>query len=232
MALMPNPVTVAALTTDEPGPAKRRRDAQRRRIFAAAVELYEENGGENGGLEKTTVEAIAERSDISVRTFFRYFPTKVDAIYFDLEKSMHDHLELTKLLLADLAPADAILAASTIQATDVLNDPDDVARLLRSMKSRHFAERTAVFRSRWIRELTSLILPHMPDHADRFILARATATSSLEIRDSALGAWAASRGQANLIELFDQVIAIHKGVWANEVPSSIDPRHDRRHHDV
>ena len=80
---------------DEPGPAQRRKDAQRRRIFAAAVSLYEENGGEEGGgLEATTVEAIAERSDISVRTFFRYFETKADAIYLDLGGAMDDHIAL------------------------------------------------------------------------------------------------------------------------------------------
>ncbi len=89
------PDTAQPRATDEPGPAKRRRNAQRRRIFAAAVQLYEENGGEaGGGLDKTTVEAIAERSDISVRTFFRYFQSKSDAIYVDLPAAMEDHRHL------------------------------------------------------------------------------------------------------------------------------------------
>ena len=217
-------------STDEPGPAKRRRNAQRRRIFAAAVELYEENGGEDGGLAKTTVEAIAERSDISVRTFFRYFPTKADAVYVDLPSAMEDHLALTELLLADLPPPEAILAASAIQMTDMANDPDDVARLLRSMRSKHFIERSAVFRTQWQSELTRLILPYMPDEPDRFVVARVIATSSLDLRDSALGAWAATQGEGDLIELLDQSIAIWKDVWANDVPSSVDPKYDRSDH--
>ena len=216
--------------TDEPGPAKRRRNAQRRRIFAAAVELYEENGGEAGGLEKTTAEAIAERSDISVRTFFRYFESKTDAIYVDLPAAMDDHLALTKLLLVDLPPAEAVLAASTIQLTDAINDPDDVARLLRSMRSKHFAERSAVFRARLCNELAQMIEPFLPEQPHRSMAARAIATSSLDLRDSALTAWAVSRGEADLIELFDEAIAVWKDIWANEVPGNVDASYDRSHH--
>ncbi|BAN00653.1 TetR family transcriptional regulator [Ilumatobacter coccineus] len=213
---------------DEPGPAKRRKNAQRRRIFAAAVELYEENGGEDGGLDKTTVEAIAERSDISVRTFFRYFETKADAIYVDLPSSMDDHVALTRLLLDDLEPADAILAASIVQMTDMTNDPDDVARMRRSLKSKHFVERSGAFHNRWRNELTRTILPFVPDQPDRFVVARAIVTSCLDVRDSALSAWAAGGGDADLVETLDRTIAIWKRVWSDEVPTQVADGYDRR----
>lgn len=213
---------------DAPGPAKRRRNAQRRRIFAAAVELYEENGGEEGGgLDKTTVEAIAERSDISVRTFFRYFETKADAIYVDLPAAMEDNVALTKLLLDDLAPADAILASSIVQMTDMVNDPDDVARMRRSMRSKHFVERSGAFQNRWRNELTRTILPHVADHPDRFVVARAIVTSCLDVRDSALIAWAASGGGTDLVETLDRTIDVWKRVWSEEVPSHVAEGHDR-----
>lgn len=213
---------------DAPGPAKRRRDAQRRRVFAAAAELYEENGGEAGGLDKTTVEAIAERSDISVRTFFRYFETKADAIYVDLPAAMDDHVALTRLLLDDLAPADAILAAAIVQMTDMVNDPDDVARMRRSMKSTHFVERSSAFQNRWRRELTRTVLPFVPDQPDRFVVARAIVTSCLDLRDSALSTWAASGGETDLVATLDQTIAIWKRVWANDVPTHVAEGYDRR----
>lgn len=214
---------------DAPGPAKRRRNAQRRRIFAAAVELYEENGGEEGGgLDKTTVEAIAERSDISVRTFFRYFETKADAIYVDLPAAMDDHVALTRLLLDDLEPADAILAASIVQMTDMVNDPDDIARMRRSMKSKHFVERSGAFQNRWRNELTRTILPNIADQPDRSVVARAIVTSCLDLRDSALSAWAASGGEADLVETLDRTIAIWKRVWSDEVPTHVAEGYDRR----
>src|SRR6266516_2306201 len=74
-------------------PAERRRESQRRRIIQEAGRLFEENGGEAcGGFEKTTVEAIADRSDISPSTFFRYFETKADVIYLDLANTVDEHL--------------------------------------------------------------------------------------------------------------------------------------------
>ncbi|WP_040491198.1 TetR family transcriptional regulator [Ilumatobacter nonamiensis] len=214
---------------DEPGPAKRRKNAQRRRIFAAAVELYEENGGEDGGgLDKTTVEAIAERSDISVRTFFRYFETKADAIYVDLPASMDDHVALTRLLLDDLAPADAILAAAIVQMTDMVNDPDDVARMRRSMKSKQFVERSGAFHNRWRNELTRTVLPFVPDQPDRFVVARAIVTACLDLRDSALAAWAVSGGDADLVETLDRTIETWKRVWSDDVPTHVAEGYDRR----
>jgi len=223
-------ISIADLrAADTPGPAKRRRNAQRRRIFAAAAELYEENGGEEGGgLDKTTVEAIAERSDISVRTFFRYFETKADAIYVDLPAAMDDHVALTGLLLDELAPADAILAASIVQMTDMVNDPDDVARMQRSMKSKDFVERSSAFQNRWRNELTRTILPFVPDQPDRFVVARAIVTSCLDLRNSALSVWAASGSETDLVETLNQTIAIWKRVWSDDVPTHVAEGYDRR----
>ena len=63
---------------------ERRRLSVRRRITEAASKLYQENGGDEGdGFDRTTVEDIAREAGISVRTFFRHFPTKADAIFVD-----------------------------------------------------------------------------------------------------------------------------------------------------
>lgn len=225
-----SPLSGFAAIKDEPGPAKRRRNAQRRRIFAEAVRLYEENGGEHGGgLEKTTAEAIAERSDVSVRTFFRYFQSKVDAIYVDLPSAMEDHVALTKQLLAEFPPAEAILGASVIQITDALNDRDDSARLLRSMTSRNFVERRAGFRSQWLHALAETVVHALPHDASRPVAARAIASALLDVRESALETWAESGGQADLIELLEQSLELWSGLWANHMPRRIDARFDRRH---
>jgi AcrR family transcriptional regulator len=53
----------------------RRRDLMRRDIAAAAASLFADNG-----FSETTVEQIADRAGISVRTFYRYCQVKEDAV--------------------------------------------------------------------------------------------------------------------------------------------------------
>jgi AcrR family transcriptional regulator len=62
-------------------PTRRERNRARRHgaIEAAALELFSEQGYEN-----TTVEEIAGRADVSLRTFFRYFATKDQTVLSDL----------------------------------------------------------------------------------------------------------------------------------------------------
>lgn len=54
---------------------ERRRDATRLEIARAAASLFAEHG-----TERVTAEAIAEAAGISLRTFYRYFSAKEDAI--------------------------------------------------------------------------------------------------------------------------------------------------------
>lgn len=57
----------------------RRRLRTRRELAAAAVRLFEERG-----VGDVTVEEIAAAADYSASTFFRLFPRKEDAVFFDM----------------------------------------------------------------------------------------------------------------------------------------------------
>ena len=54
---------------------ERRRSRTRDQILAAALDLFEREG-----YDATTIEDIAEAADISSRTFFRYFESKLDLV--------------------------------------------------------------------------------------------------------------------------------------------------------
>lgn len=85
-----------------------------------------------------------------------------------------------------------IEAARVLVAIDLA---DDVTRILRSMKSKHLVERSGAFQGRWRNGLTHAIFPFVADRPDRFVVARAIVVSCLDLRDSAVAAWAANGGR-------------------------------------
>ena len=69
----------------------RKKDRTRATLEQAAIEL-----GFAKGFENTTIDEIASKAGVSSRTFFRYFNTKEDALFPNVE----DDLEATKMFLA------------------------------------------------------------------------------------------------------------------------------------
>jgi AcrR family transcriptional regulator len=96
----------------------RKKAATRSRVMAAGLRLFGERG-----FEATTVEAIAAAADIAPRTFFRYFPAKVDVLFAD-----HDELvSLLRRILADRPPGEPVartVRRATLTGVErVLDDP-------------------------------------------------------------------------------------------------------------
>ena len=71
---------------------ERKKAHTRESIIDAAIDLFERNG-----LDTTTVEEIAAAADISPRTFFRYFESKIDVV---MAEKGEDHPGIETLLLA------------------------------------------------------------------------------------------------------------------------------------
>jgi len=209
--------------------SQRRRTAQKRRIVAEAVRLFEENGGEEGGgHDNTTVEQIAERSDISVRTFFRYFQSKTDVIYLDTRAMMDEHTDLARLWLSRQHPALACLTASLIQLQDFFEDAQNVDHALRSLGSMAYMERFGSFRRSWEDELAAAIEPQLPKNKDSHLKAVAIAGVTLDIRAHALDIWRQSEGQIALTHCFSQALECIRDVSEKELPKRIDPALDWR----
>lgn len=64
---------------------ERRKAKARLDIARVALKLFQENG-----YEATTVGDIAEAADYSVRSFYRYFTTKEDVVFFDIGFMLED----------------------------------------------------------------------------------------------------------------------------------------------
>jgi AcrR family transcriptional regulator len=84
------------------GLRERKKAETRRRLMSAAVRLAADRGW-----AETTVEDIAAAADVSPRTFFRYFPTKVDALFGDEPERM----AMLERALRERGPGESVLAA-------------------------------------------------------------------------------------------------------------------------
>ncbi|MFD4636012.1 TetR family transcriptional regulator [Lentzea sp. NPDC058436] len=98
------------------GLRERRKVERRGAIVAATLELCTENG-----FDATTVDAIAERADVSRRTFFRFFPAKENAVI-----ALDDDLFATAMDLfersARTAPAIELVGEALAEATTRFDD--------------------------------------------------------------------------------------------------------------
>jgi AcrR family transcriptional regulator len=81
---------------------ERKKEETRRRLMALALRMFQERG-----FDQTTVEELAAAANVAPRTFFRYFPSKVDVLFGD-----HDELvALLRETLASRVPDESVVQA-------------------------------------------------------------------------------------------------------------------------
>jgi AcrR family transcriptional regulator len=108
------------------GLRERKKARTREAIIEAALDLFERQG-----YEATTVEDIAAAADVSPRTFFRYFETKLDVV---MARNVEEGFDFETLgaALADVGPIEAVHQVIRHKLVTKLQASDDsVLRELR-----------------------------------------------------------------------------------------------------
>jgi AcrR family transcriptional regulator len=129
------------------GLRERKKERTREAIIDAALDLFERNG-----YDATTVEDIAAAADVSPRTFFRYFESKLDLIM--ARSTTHAEKGIGPLLAARPADEHLLDAVRHVMRTELeeqLGDPLIVREFqvmlttpsLRNMAREHFYEEEA-----------------------------------------------------------------------------------------
>src|SRR5262245_11731197 len=85
------------------GLRERKKAHTREAIIEAAIELFEQKG-----FDETTVEDIAAAADVSPRTFFRYFDSKLDVVMASKHPEDENLAELVIARPADEGPIEAV----------------------------------------------------------------------------------------------------------------------------
>jgi AcrR family transcriptional regulator len=125
------------------GLRERKKAQTREAIIDAALDLFERNG-----FEATTVEDIAAEADVSPRTFFRYFESKIDVV---MARNHAKEARLGDLVVArpaDEGPIEAVRQVTQEALGELLADASALRELkvvmavpgLRTLALEHFHE--------------------------------------------------------------------------------------------
>ncbi|WP_026405898.1 TetR/AcrR family transcriptional regulator [Actinomadura rifamycini] len=141
---------------------ERRKAATELEIARAAASLFAERG--SGG---TTVEAIADRAGLSLRTFYRYFPTKQDAVAPLLSTGAQRWLDLLAATPPEVPLARALESAAERALTAADAEPAEPFGWTRGLL--RAADGDPALRAVWLRvndETERRLVPILANRAD------------------------------------------------------------------
>jgi len=180
------------------GLRERKKEQTREALAQAVLRLAKKRGFDN-----ITVEDIAEACDVSPRTFFRYFPSKEDALFAANSAQRDSMLAALREQPADLPVFDAIEAAVRTRVREYERGRETLLRRHRivvaspSLRTRS-AERAQSWEADLVAELrASGRADDLTDLELRLVVAAALAALRL-----AIDTWLVSDGET-LHDLFD-----------------------------
>jgi AcrR family transcriptional regulator len=179
---------------------ERKKDRTRRTLQAEAVRLFAQKG-----FQATTIEEIAAAAEVAPRTFFRYFPTKEEVVFWSEHQPM-----LAGFVAArpNHEPAAQALRHGLVDGLASFYEQDR-ERLLERSK---LACRTPALQPRWRQQQADLAAGMTALLADRLgvrpddLEVRAIAAAIAAALFVAIEEWQARDGQEDLRGLIDRAL--------------------------
>ncbi len=156
----------------------------RQKILDEATALFIDQG-----FEATTIHEIAERADVSPRTFFRYFPTKEALLFHDLEERLDKIRDWIEQRPPGESPAQMLIAALCATVGEIESTPEQralIVRLLSERPSLRSYQRTTII-ERMEQQVTATLARRsgldVHDRGLRALVAAISACFDVALRD-------------------------------------------------
>jgi AcrR family transcriptional regulator len=200
---------------------ERRRIRTRRTIQAHALRLFADKG-----FQATTIEDIAAAAEMAPRTFFRYFPTKEEVVFWAEYPPM-----LAGFVAArpDDEPALAALHHGIIDGLAAIWDQDGertLERLRLAFRTPALHPRMRQQQAHWAAGLTEILADRLGQRPDN-LQVRAVAAAIAAAVWVAAEEWQAQDGRAELGALIDQALST---VLNGALTGHTDPEHTMSEH--
>ena len=190
------------------GLRERKKLATRQALHQAAVGIAVERG-----LQRLTIEAIADAADVSRRTFSNYFASKEEALLYSDQLRVRQLLDLVRARPEAEAPWLALSAAALQLVSDHGSDPRWVAqmRLLRRQPSL-LAQQIATY-GEAERALAQSVAERLGPSAERELRARLLAAALLTALRVAVQQWVEDP-RSSLPDILARVLDLAAGSWS------------------
>lgn len=177
-------------------------------LAQAAFQLFLERG-----FERTTVDDIVARAGVGRRSFFRYFPSKEDAVFPDHERCL---AEMTEFLAAvdDSDPVGAVCDAARIVLRMYAANPEFSVqryRLTREVPGLRTYELSVV--RRYEQTLAGHLRGRFGEGGDGELRAEVIAASVVAAHNNGLRLWLRSGGEGDPEVAVDHALALVREVW-------------------
>ncbi|MFJ9111544.1 TetR family transcriptional regulator [Streptomyces sp. NPDC102283] len=177
-------------------------------LAQAAFQLFLERG-----FERTTVDDIVARAGVGRRSFFRYFPSKEDAVFPDHERCL---AEMTEFLAAvdGSDPVGAVCDAARIVLRMYAANPEFSVqryRLTREVPGLRTYELSVV--RRYEQTLAGHLRGRFGEGGDGELRAEVIAASVVAAHNNGLRLWLRSGGAGDPEVAVDHALALVREVW-------------------
>ncbi|GIF25180.1 AcrR family transcriptional regulator [Actinoplanes tereljensis] len=190
-------------TTAEPGLRERKKAATRQALHESAVRLAMEHG-----LDRITVEAIADDAGVSRRTFSNYFGSKEEALMYGDFQRIQRLVDAVRARPSDETPWQALTAAAAGFNHEVGDlDPRTVAqsRLLRTHPTVLAAQMQTFAAAE--RDLAAEVTRRLKEEDPRGVRARMTAATFLLALRVSLNLWLDAPAGTALWDVAEEALA-------------------------